>query len=414
MEVKAQNYLTILKCIEEKLLEYIENDKDDENFEKFKNAMINEKIIESEDSFKLILHLISSLSKYHLRTNNFYNKIYTILSTYSSIIRSISNYEKFIIFQNDPVVLLYLFENKLLIPDQSIQTQMKDKDYFVQRLVFHFKYQEYFLKEFHSNDPNMKKDYYDYFSNEEYTKMKRTGENSNYICKLIREDLLNEFIEYINKNNIDPNDSIKNDNFETNYYFIRRNYNITSTMIEYAAFFGSSKIFKFLYFNKAIISNSIWKYVIHGNNYEIFHFVEEKIKIDPKDIYYALLFHNYEMAEYFINNYDVGEYINSIQRQLMSNYNFKYLNAKYIMKYSKSLCEFNYVDLAKLFLSNENNTNEKIIKDNYPLFYAVKNGNIEFVKFLLKNTNIDIYINSIKNQNNLNQVLINFECHFIF
>lgn len=405
MEAKVQNILIKLKCIEENLLEYINDDQDDENFEKFTNAMIKEKIIENEDNFKLILHLISNISAYHLRKNNFHNKIYKILSTYSSSIKSISNYEKYMIFQNDPVILLYLFENKLLIPDQSIETDMKDKDYFVQKRAFHIKYKEYFFKEFHFNDPEFKKEYIEYFSNEEYTQKKRTGENSNYISKLIREDLLDEFIEYINKNNINLDSYVNEDNFETNFFIFSKLCQLK--MIEYAAFCGSLNIFKYLYINKVPISDFIWIYVIHGNNYDIFHLVEEKIKINPENVFWALQFHNYEMADYFINNYDIDEYINSIQHKLISNYNFKYLNTKYILNSKNSfddLCNYNYIYLAKLLLLN----NQSLIKDNYPLYYAVRNGNIEFIKFLLKNTSIDDYLNSILNKIILNQVLIQF------
>ena len=49
-----------------------------------------------------------------------------------------------------------------------------------------------------------------------------------------------------------------------------------SSLIEYAAFYGSIKIFKYLQMNNAEINSSLWYYVIHGNNAELFEFLEEK------------------------------------------------------------------------------------------------------------------------------------------
>lgn len=402
MEEKVHNFLNKICLIEKNILEYIENNNDDENFEHLTDIMIKEKINENKDNFKLILHLISNLSRYHLRTTNFYSKIYKILSTYSSNLQTITNFEKYIIFQNDPIILLYLFENNLLIPDKTIQKKIKEKDYFSpwhQR----FKYHIYFYKEFHSKYKNSNDEYYEYYSNEEYTNKKRTGENDNFICKLIREDSLDEFIEYINKNNMKTTEKIVSDEFETNCTLKNETY------IEYAAFFGSLKIFKYLYLNDENITDSIWQYAIHGNNAEIIHLLEDKLEMDPEySLYYALLFHNYEIADYLINNYDLNEFCNSdsIQFSMMKNYNFKFLNEKFILDSNLNeslicLSKYNYIDLVKLLLSNED-INKVHFKDNYyPIHCAISNGNIEFVKFLLKFPIIEANLNAILYYTNL-------------
>lgn len=47
------------------------------------------------------------------------------------------------------------------------------------------------------------------------------------------------------------------------------------SLIEYAAFFGSIKVFNYLYKNEVKIYQSIWPLAIHGNNPELIHLLEE-------------------------------------------------------------------------------------------------------------------------------------------
>ena len=60
------------------------------------------------------------------------------------------------------------------------------------------------------------------------------GENENFVCNLIRKDLIKEYIVHINKTNMKLERSIQRSIFETNQFL----FNKTPTLIEYAAFFG--------------------------------------------------------------------------------------------------------------------------------------------------------------------------------
>ncbi|KAK8839840.1 hypothetical protein M9Y10_031551 [Tritrichomonas musculus] len=54
---------------------------------------------------------------------------------------------------------------------------------------------------------------------ENFDEKRKNGENSEYICELIRKDSLNEFIDHINKLNIDLNTNRINPSiFETNVF----------------------------------------------------------------------------------------------------------------------------------------------------------------------------------------------------
>lgn len=52
-----------------------------------------------------------------------------------------------------------------------------------------------------------------------FNELRKQGENDNYLCKLIREDLIQEFITYLNKNSISPKAEIKPSIYETNPFF---------------------------------------------------------------------------------------------------------------------------------------------------------------------------------------------------
>ena len=47
------------------------------------------------------------------------------------------------------------------------------------------------------------------------------------------------------------------------------------TMIEYASFFESVQIIRYLVINKVNLNLSLWIYGIHSNNPELIHFLEE-------------------------------------------------------------------------------------------------------------------------------------------
>ena len=51
-------------------------------------------------------------------------------------------------------------------------------------------------------------------------------------------------------------------------------------MIEYAAFFGSIQIIRYLQYNNVSLANTLWLYAVHSYNAELIHFLEEN-KIKP-------------------------------------------------------------------------------------------------------------------------------------
>ena len=92
------------------------------------------------------------------------------------------------------------------------------------------------------------------------------------ICEIIRKDEIEKFISIVKKENLPLQSDIKHSIFETNSFLLNK----TSTLIEYAAFFGSIQIFNYLRLNKVDLSPSLWLYSIHSHKIELIHILEEK------------------------------------------------------------------------------------------------------------------------------------------
>ena len=81
------------------------------------------------------------------------------------------------------------------------------------------------------------------FLSPEFDEKLKIGENDSYICHLIRNDSIEKFVIFVNQTNLNLSSQIKSSIFETNLFLIK---NDETTLIEYAAFFGSIQIFQYL------------------------------------------------------------------------------------------------------------------------------------------------------------------------
>ena len=183
----------------------------------------------------------------------------------------------------------------------------------------------------------------------------KDGVNDDYVCTLIREDSIEEFVSYFNMSNLPLSATVKQSIFETNPLLCEK----SATLIEYSAFYGSIQIFNFMKMNGVELSPSLWIYAIHSRNPEMIHLLEE-LHVKPEDKTYqsclkeAIKCHHNEIANY-------------IQDNLLTNYNEKNI-VSYCFKfhnfatfpdnyYSNSFfyyfCKFNYLKLVKIFMKYE-------------------------------------------------------------
>ena len=184
---------------------------------------ISHDIKNNKYKIKSILHLIESITSNHFYDKNYWERIEDILLLIKDDITNLlTNDEIFTIFKNNKKMILFLFQSNILIPDHSIFVILTNQTY------ENFQNDYYFYTEL--NQFYVSNEKYDECSNLKdnllHEQKRQLGENDNDICHLIRNDLLNEFISYLNKNNLSPNYEIIPSMYETNQFLIQNKANL--------------------------------------------------------------------------------------------------------------------------------------------------------------------------------------------
>ena len=116
---------------------------------------------------------------------------------------------------------------------------------------------------------------------------------------------------------------IKPSIFETNLFLLKRE----SSLIEYASFYGSMQIIKYLFMNQIELKSTLWLYSIHSKNPELIHFLEENHVKQPiyneRNQCYkeSIKCHHNDIASYFLNNF-----ANETEEQLNDDFEFTFKN----------------------------------------------------------------------------------------
>ncbi|KAK8880690.1 hypothetical protein M9Y10_003375 [Tritrichomonas musculus] len=346
----------IRKYIEEKkksynsLIEFLDNSEENDNdLQILEDALTTDEKEGNREEMYLFLETINSISTNHRRNPNFINKIVKILKKFEDRIKqSFSNIEIFNIFKNNKYILYFLIKNGLITFSEQVYQMILYQTESNGIRTCHFFYPE--CKQFMSEEEND-----DFQDSDMYEEKRLLGENDSYICKLIRQDLVEEFVSYVNRTNFSLMSEIKPSIFETNSFLIENN---SMTLIEYSAFFGSIKIFKYLVMNKVRMTPSLWFFAIHSRNADMIHLLES-YKIKPPFSNYTKCFieaikcHHNEIAEYFEQNF--SDYFQCDQESIISNvlisHNYAYLPINFSESYEFFyLCSNNYYKIVDLFL----------------------------------------------------------------
>lgn len=344
----VQKYLEAMKNIQNNLLDFINNDEAEENYQNLISIFTDQKIQEDGDQLKSVLYLICKVSENIYRPPKFFSKIERILLFLKeSIKRSFSNSEIFDIFKKQKRILLFLFKEKILIMNQHIYSQI------ISNKLMRKNYHKYLLPEilpFLNKKTSISKEI-----PEKFEERRIIGENHNYICEIIRKDLIGDFIIYVEKESIVLDSLIETSIYETNPFLLNKKV----SLIEYCAFFGSIQIFNYLYKNGVTLESSLILFAIHGANPEIINiFEQEKIKIDEelykKCLKESIKCHHNSIADYISANFleNSNEKIYLIFNTCLSSYNFYFIQKEKINKYVfYDLCANDYVYLVNYFLN---------------------------------------------------------------
>ena len=411
-----QEYLNRMIEVQYLLLEYIDDDSNDkEKFNELIQLFNDQKIFENKHQLRSVIHLLASIIDFHYRTNFFYNKIFNIiLFLKDELLKNYSNFEIYYFFKNNQRIILFLSEEKIITLDKSIASKMCDENYCHEKTILNEGI--YFFPEI--------KQYIDercYMYKEipkNIKELRKIEYGDNQILQLIQKDLLNEFIIYVNKTNFNLNNTIKSSLFETNYYLYGEN-----SLIEYAAFFGSIKIFKYLITQDCIVDPKLMKYAIHGRNPEIIHFINDNTEIDEKTykecLKISIKCHYNELTNFILNKYFENKDISSyVLKHSLKSHNFSLIHLDLINTNSLfTLCQNDYYIFASTIIQENKDIDinfhqsKEYFDDDFHvkiektlLYCAIENSNLDIVQLLIEHENIDINKKSLIKLNEENMI----------
>lgn len=380
-----EQYIKKMKHIHKNILRYLEDEEaSKEDFQKLINYLDNYKIKEDSHKMKTILYMISKISDNHYRLPTFTEKIFQILRNYKNDIKKqISKEGIFNFFKENKLILLFLFEEKIIKPDKFIASSFQTDEY---KNKF---YPNFFINEFiplfdekyvqKINFENSKLfEHRDFFENKSdaFERKRRNGINDEQICQLIREDSVENFKTHLKRMHLPPSLVIKPNLFETNSFLIGKKV----SLIEYAAFYGSYQIFKFLNENLIELIPSLWLFAIHGKNIQIIKYLESKSIQPPGGSFEiclneAVKCHHTEIAKYIIQNLMQNNDLKNVCDICLQFYDFTNLPDSYDDAFDMFFyfCKYDYFtifdSLVKIQDFNLDIKRILIASFFYPIFY---------------------------------------------
>ena len=198
-------------------------------------------------------------------------------------------------------------------------------------------------------------------------KERKKGENDSMICELIRNDNVVGFISHVTIKNIPlSTTAIRPSIFEMNLLLNEKQ----PYLIEYAAFYGSIQIVRFLQYSNVKLEPSLWIYSIHSNNAELIHYLEENDVSPPNNSYETCLIeaikcHHNDIAQYIKDNMmekSDNQMSDELLESILRYYNYLYfpedLNQKSIFFF---LVQFNYSKIVNFIIEMKKNEFDEIL-----------------------------------------------------
>ncbi|KAK8865480.1 hypothetical protein M9Y10_011035 [Tritrichomonas musculus] len=371
------DYIEKKKYIQKAVLDFIDcNENNEESYENLSFFIEEQYDQENRCELKIILRLILEIASNNYRNSAFFNKIdQIIIALKNQIMHLFSNYEIFYIFKGNKRILLLLFKEKILNFEPSIfYTIMNGKYQKANYPSYFFPEIKTFYEEKLKNENDKKKSILFYKNcqliNKDYDLFelnRKNGLNEEQICELIRNDCLEEFISFIQNNQIRMTTTIKPSIFETNNFL----HDKECTLIEYATFYGSINIFTYLSKNKVELTESLWLFAAHNRNTNLITLLIDLNAKRRKETYQKCLAesikcHNFIITDFIKYNLmnDQQKEINNDVHQCLKYYNFcflpnEFLNANDIFY---DCCKYDYLNLVRyLYQIMDLNINDKQI-----------------------------------------------------
>ena len=434
-------YIQDKKNFLEILLDYIDGEENiEEHYQKLADYLDDKKIRENLSELKIFFILLTKISNFHNRSTDFFTKIEKLILLFKNELSNcFSKSEILDIFRSNKRLLLFLFEENILIFDQSICNLISSENdtyyYFYPEIKSHFpnfereksisfsnKLQKYrFLNFLSISEENEHEQIIELLEKnpEDFNNKRKIGENDSYICQLIRNDDIDGFITYINKNNQSLKSFIPHSIFETNSFLTsseekpKKRYGIRTELIEYAAFFGSIQIFRYMFLNKVKLTNYVWCFAIHGGHPEIIQILEENVKLgdQPKKQFYSSIFNNENDDISYLTcfNLAVESFHNECAHYLLMNHIneedlshtyssevIKYFNFQYFQDDLQNdevfcnLCKYGYFTMVDILTNKKSFDVMQIFEDKPLIFSIIDNNHYRIMKLLIEKNSFDI------------------------
>lgn len=196
----VKDYLEKMKKIQKLFLDFIDNeDRTEENFQNLLQLFIeyNPKMQENKLDIKEIIELIVNISNNHNRSSHLIEKITLILNNIKGEIQKyFSNDEIYKMFKDNKRLLLYLFDEKIIEVNKYIYSQMTND-----QNLNSYCYPMYFSAELKTFIKNVDEEELELFDKEyeNFEENRHKGENESYICQLIQDDRIEDFIIFLKR-----------------------------------------------------------------------------------------------------------------------------------------------------------------------------------------------------------------------
>ncbi|OHS93014.1 hypothetical protein TRFO_40664 [Tritrichomonas foetus] len=182
---------------------------------------------------------------------------------------------------------------------------------------------------------------------ERIQKYSKDGINPNLLAVSLRIDDFETFSQITNSSDFDFSQKFDQSPFERVEFVNQGCY-----LIEYSAFFGSIKCFRFLVENLEILPFNIAKFAIAGGNQKIIKICESKNCVFDDTLSIAIMYHHQKIIEWLLNEKKHQISLNDI-KACIKYANFKALEY-FMINYNQKIHEFHLLeavkfDLLKLF-----------------------------------------------------------------
>ena len=364
---KIKKYIELKKELYEHILGFVE---DNIVYNTLTDFLDKLNLRANKEEFILFFKLIIDIANNHQRHPNFIDNIKQIIIYYQDdISTTFTNYEIFDLFKSNKLIVLFLFESNIIKMEHRIYLDLIDIEE-----SNGTKYCYFFFPEINKfvQETNIKYKEIETLTNEnkriiDFDVKRHIGENDSYLCWLIRQDQVDEFKIYTYQENISLTSKIKPSIFETNS-FLNMN---RPTIIEYAAFFGSIKIIKYILNNNSEPSPSLWLYSIHSKNLNLINFLVDN-KIQPNESKYdeiqyeCIKCHHNCISDYIRSNFMTTSTkrskheINNILRY----HNYSYFTYSITEKSNfYELCHYCYYELVNFYIKIKENEIKNLINN---------------------------------------------------